>query len=158
MALSEGGLVFSTEQGRMCPECRNPVDECTCKQQSAPAGDGGVRVSRETKGRKGKGVTLITGIPLAGNELKALAKTPSIDESRARFSPTAPPTKPPAPLIAMRLRFSLTVDMFHLISAHVLSLKRVGCSPRHGGQLVQRSFLDLTHSLLRNSQAVGKTL
>ena len=72
---SEGGLVFSTEQGRMCPECRNPVDECTCKQQSASAGDGVVRVSRETKGRKGKGVTLITGIPLAGNELKALAKT-----------------------------------------------------------------------------------
>ncbi|SFJ26582.1 translation initiation factor 1 (eIF-1/SUI1) [Marinobacter persicus] len=70
----KGGLVFSTEQGRMCPECRNPVDDCTCGQDTAPKGDGIVRVSRETKGRKGKGVTLITGIPLAEKELKAYAK------------------------------------------------------------------------------------
>ncbi|GGY81306.1 translation initiation factor Sui1 [Marinobacter zhanjiangensis] len=69
-----GGLVFSTEQGRMCPECRNPLDQCTCKAQPEPAGDGVVRVSRETKGRKGKGVTLVTGIPLAGKELKDFAK------------------------------------------------------------------------------------
>ena len=71
---SEGGLVFSTEQGRMCPDCRNPVNECTCTAPSRPAGDGIVRVSRETKGRKGKGVTLITGIPLDDKELKAYAK------------------------------------------------------------------------------------
>ena len=71
---SEGGLVFSTETGRMCPGCRNPVAECTCSESAAPAGDGTVRVSRETKGRKGKGVTLITGIPLAEKELKAYAK------------------------------------------------------------------------------------
>lgn len=69
-----GGLVFSTEQGRMCPDCRNPTDECTCREQSPPSGDGVVRVSRETKGRKGKGVTLVTGIPLAGKELKDFAK------------------------------------------------------------------------------------
>jgi translation initiation factor 1 len=31
-------------------------------------------VSRETKGRKGKGVTLVTGIPLDEKELKAFAK------------------------------------------------------------------------------------
>ena len=70
-----GGLVFSTEQGRMCPECRNTLEQCTCSAQAAPAGDGVVRVSRETKGRKGKGVTLVTGIPLAGKELKDFAKT-----------------------------------------------------------------------------------
>lgn len=39
-----------------------------------PQTDGIVRVSRQTKGRKGKGVTLITGVPLAGAELKDLAK------------------------------------------------------------------------------------
>lgn len=73
---AEGGLVFSTEQGRMCPDCRQPVSQCCCGQESAVAsGDGIVRVSRETKGRKGKGVTLVTGIPLAEKELKALAKT-----------------------------------------------------------------------------------
>ncbi|MDX1552793.1 MAG: translation initiation factor Sui1 [Marinobacter sp.] len=69
-----GGLVFSTEQGRMCPGCRQPVDDCICGVPSRPAGDGVVRVSRETKGRKGKGVTLVTGIPLDEKELKAFAK------------------------------------------------------------------------------------
>ncbi|MGM0951958.1 MAG: translation initiation factor Sui1 [Pseudomonadota bacterium] len=71
---NRGGLVFSTEQGRMCPECRQPVSDCVCSKSAAPVGDGIVRVSRETKGRKGKGVTLITGIPLDEKELKAYAK------------------------------------------------------------------------------------
>jgi translation initiation factor 1 len=49
----------------MCPKCGRPVATCTCKRQkAAPAGDGVVRVVRETKGRKGKGVTVITGVPL----------------------------------------------------------------------------------------------
>ena len=39
-----------------------------------PRGDGTVRVSRETKGRKGKGVTLIAGVPLDDDGLAALAK------------------------------------------------------------------------------------
>ncbi len=70
----DGGLVFSTDQGRMCPDCRQPSEACQCRKNAVPAGDGIVRVSRETKGRKGKGVTLITGIPLAESELKTLAK------------------------------------------------------------------------------------
>jgi translation initiation factor 1 len=37
------------------------------------AGDGIVRVGRETKGRKGKGVTVIKGVPLGSDELDALA-------------------------------------------------------------------------------------
>lgn len=69
-------LVNSSEQGRICPKCNQPVDKCRCKQQQAVAkSDGIVRIQRETKGRKGKGVTLISGIPLAGDELKKLAKT-----------------------------------------------------------------------------------
>ncbi|MDO3720499.1 translation initiation factor Sui1 [Marinobacter sp. chi1] len=71
---NEGGLVFSTEHGRMCPGCKNPVSECTCSEPERPKGDGIVRVSRETKGRKGKGVTLVTGIPMDDKELKAYAK------------------------------------------------------------------------------------
>jgi translation initiation factor 1 len=39
-----------------------------------PEGDGIVRIQRETKGRKGKGVTLISGVLLAPAELKKLAK------------------------------------------------------------------------------------
>lgn len=70
------GLVYSTETGRICPDCEQPVDQCTCKQadDSVPEGDGIIRVSRETKGRKGKGVTLIKGVPLPASELKKLAK------------------------------------------------------------------------------------
>ena len=33
-----------------------------------------VRVGRETKGRKGKGMTVVTGVPLHPEELKSLAK------------------------------------------------------------------------------------
>jgi len=39
-----------------------------------PKGDGIVRISRQTKGRKGKGVSVITGIPLSSEKLEALAK------------------------------------------------------------------------------------
>ena len=45
------------------------------KQQSAaPKNDGVVRVGRETKGRKGAGVTVITGIPSHPEGLKQIAK------------------------------------------------------------------------------------
>jgi translation initiation factor 1 len=51
------------------------VAQCCCGQKKGSAkGDGVIRVSRETKGRKGSGVTLITGLPLAELELAALAK------------------------------------------------------------------------------------
>lgn len=79
----EDDLVYSTGSGRMCPRCARPVTACTCPkgkramQQAAgprPAGRG-VRVSRETKGRKGKGVTVITGLPLDAAALEDLAKT-----------------------------------------------------------------------------------
>jgi translation initiation factor 1 len=70
-----GGLVYSTEVGRICPVCRQAVALCICKQSKAPAaGDGVVRVSRETKGRGGKAVSLIKGVTLAEDELVALAK------------------------------------------------------------------------------------
>ncbi|HSH49402.1 MAG TPA: translation initiation factor Sui1 [Halomonas sp.] len=72
------GLVYSTEHGDICPECREPADQCRCdeaaEQQRLAALDGIVRLRRETKGRKGKGVTLIEGVPLASDELKALAR------------------------------------------------------------------------------------
>lgn len=69
-----GGLVYSTEGGRMCPACRQPVAACTCRNAAAPAGDGVVRVGRETKGRGGKTVTLVRGVPAAPDALAALGK------------------------------------------------------------------------------------
>ena len=71
---ASGGLVYSTEFGQTCPGCRQPINDCTCNEETAPEGDGIVRVSRESKGRGGKVVTIVTGIPLAGAELKTLAK------------------------------------------------------------------------------------
>lgn len=70
-----GGLVYSTEHGKMCPACRHPLGECICKAtQARPAADGIVRVSRETKGRKGKGVTLVKGLALDNPALQQLGK------------------------------------------------------------------------------------
>ncbi len=67
--------------GGICPGCDKPHSQCTCSKElpaahpapPKPAGDGIVRVGRETKGRRGKGVTLIWGLPLAEDGLKELA-------------------------------------------------------------------------------------
>jgi translation initiation factor 1 len=69
-------LVYSTETGRMCPDCRKPLSDCSCKSaaKAKPVGDGNVKVSRESKGRGGKTVTLVRGLPLAADELAALGK------------------------------------------------------------------------------------
>ena len=73
---SDSRLVYSSEAGRICPECARPVASCSCRRSApaSPAGDGIVRVGRQTKGRKGKGVTLITGLPLDAAALKELAQ------------------------------------------------------------------------------------
>lgn len=73
MKKNPAGLVYSTEQGRICPGCSQPVAACTCKtKQVSSRGDGIVRVGRETKGRRGSGVTVITGLPLDPAALKEL--------------------------------------------------------------------------------------
>lgn len=71
-----GGLVYSTDSGRMCPACRMPLTACSCaaRARTAPCGDGMVRVSRDTKGRGGKAVTLVRGLALDETALAALGK------------------------------------------------------------------------------------
>ncbi len=64
--------VYSTEFGELCPDCKAPVKSCRC-QEAQPEGDGIVRLQRQTKGRNGKPVTLITGVPVTTAELKTLA-------------------------------------------------------------------------------------
>lgn len=67
-------LVWSSETGRICPACGKGHASCICKKGKAVlTGDGTVRVRRETKGRGGKTVTVVTGVPLQGEELKTLA-------------------------------------------------------------------------------------
>jgi translation initiation factor 1 len=61
-----GRVVYTTGKGRI-GDSRSDVSG------TAPKGDGVVRVRREVKGRKGKTVTTVSGIPLATGELKQLA-------------------------------------------------------------------------------------
>jgi len=65
MDFSDLNLVYSTDGGKV---------EKKKQKQSAPEGDGIIRLHRETKGRKGKGVTLIKGLQLDDTAIKALAK------------------------------------------------------------------------------------
>ena len=68
-------MVYSTGFGTLCPNCRRAVRECVCPKDApgAARGSTAVRVGRETKGRSGKGVTVITGLPLTRLELESLA-------------------------------------------------------------------------------------
>lgn len=66
--------VYSTETGGYCPGCRRKLSNCVCEQPRRPAGDGVVRLRRQSKGRKGAGVTLVTGLDLEPGALTALAK------------------------------------------------------------------------------------
>ncbi len=65
MSQDNSRLVYSTETGRVQEE-KGP--------EAIPESDGFVRIRRETKGRKGKGVTTIAGLGLSEKDLKALAK------------------------------------------------------------------------------------
>ena len=56
-------LVYSTESGKIT----------TQKKASVTPSDGFAKVRRETKGRKGKGVTTISGLGLGHDQLKTLA-------------------------------------------------------------------------------------
>ncbi len=62
-------LVYSTEHGRVKDQKSTPAGAT----DGVNRGDGIVRIRRETSGRKGKGVTTITGLNLAEAELKQLA-------------------------------------------------------------------------------------
>jgi translation initiation factor 1 len=69
-------IVYRSDVGRICPGCRRPIAQCACKDQrgkSVRADAGAVRVSRQTQGRGGKAVTLITGLPLGDEALMTLA-------------------------------------------------------------------------------------
>ena len=69
---SRPALVYTTGLGAICPGCRRPVADCACRRPGGqPARDKTVRVSRETAGRKGKGVSVISGLPLGAAELEA---------------------------------------------------------------------------------------
>ena len=74
---ADTSLVWSSELGRVCPGCGKGTAACTCsRKQARPVGDGIVRVQREAKGRGGKTVTVVTGVPGDDDALKLLCGDP----------------------------------------------------------------------------------
>lgn len=76
--MSESRLVYSTETGSFCPKCKYPRAKCACKKGKPTSthrdpGDGIIRIQRETKGRKGKAVTVVYGFQGANTDLKKIA-------------------------------------------------------------------------------------
>tara|TARA_B100001559_G_C16263723_1_gene512732 strand:+ start:112 stop:450 length:339 start_codon:yes stop_codon:yes gene_type:complete len=66
--------IYSTDKRSHCPGCDHPISQCVCKTPTAAGSDGIVRLQRQTKGRNGKPVVIISGLPLNKQELKGLAK------------------------------------------------------------------------------------
>jgi translation initiation factor 1 len=87
MARGDDGdrLVYSSADGRVCPSCGRSETRCNCRgkgararikarddAEAAKASDGIVRVGRSTKGRRGKIVSTVTGVPIEASELPGL--------------------------------------------------------------------------------------
>jgi translation initiation factor 1 len=71
-------LVYSTDTGRVCPGCGWPVRDCKCSSragsQSVPSGKITAKLRMEKKGRGGKSVTVIAGLPNNADFLDTLCK------------------------------------------------------------------------------------
>jgi translation initiation factor 1 len=75
MGIDLNGFNLSPDWGKSAPGSKLPPKKTQkTKQQPKQKNDGVVRVGRETKGRKGSGVTIITGIPSHPEGLKEIAK------------------------------------------------------------------------------------
>lgn len=75
--MSDSAVVYSTDGGAMCPECGRPKKECLCdkiRRERVPESEGRLVIRYDTKGRKGKGMTLISGLPLSRQGLMDFAK------------------------------------------------------------------------------------
>jgi translation initiation factor 1 len=74
MSTDTSRVVYSTGVGSLCPNCRRPVRECVCpKGAPGAAKPAAIRVGREVKGRAGKGVTTVSGLPLSHADIESLA-------------------------------------------------------------------------------------
>ena len=76
MATNKGRVVYSTdpEVTRRCPRCGQYPCICRPEKPSLPPNKQVARLSRDRKNRKGKTVTLISGLQLSSADLEALAK------------------------------------------------------------------------------------
>jgi translation initiation factor 1 len=70
-------LVYSTDAGRICPQCGLPVERCHCAQNrssSPKQTDGVVRIALDRKHRRGKTMTIVGGAPGDEAELAQLCR------------------------------------------------------------------------------------
>ncbi len=68
-------LVYSTDKGRIRKNLKNSDQKDLIQpSKSSQTGSQHIFLKRETKGRKGSGVTLIENLPLKSDELRKLAK------------------------------------------------------------------------------------
>lgn len=70
-------LIYSTDNGSICPDCSKPIKECVCRKlrrNALPEIRGKVKIRHETAGRKNKGVTIIYSLPLSQEQLEKLTK------------------------------------------------------------------------------------
>jgi translation initiation factor 1 len=72
-----GRLVYSSDVGRICPACGLPMRDCSCGPVAAVASTADRLVAKlriEKKGRGGKTVTVVDGLPRNAALLKALGQ------------------------------------------------------------------------------------
>ena len=69
-------VVYTTDSGALCPECKKPKAGCVCaeRRRTAVVGDGNVKVRRETAGRGGKTVTAVSGLAFNQGQLESILK------------------------------------------------------------------------------------
>ena len=74
----DSALVYTTGEGTICAECGKSETKCICRaiaKAKVAKTDGTVRIAREKKGRGGKTVTVVSGVPLPAGELDKLARS-----------------------------------------------------------------------------------
>ena len=67
-------LVYSTDGNNICTTCKKPFRKCKCKKERSKLNSKTTfRIFFEKKGRKGSGVTVISGLLLNKKELRKVA-------------------------------------------------------------------------------------
>ena len=76
--MAQNRVVYDSNIGRLdrCSNCKRRTEACVCPApRQQPRGDGVVRVMRDKKGRRGKTVTVVTGLPGDATALAEIAGT-----------------------------------------------------------------------------------
>ena len=73
--MSSSRLVYSSAGNNQCPRCGKELRKCKCSnQEDAASSSGSVLIQRQSKGRGGKQVTVVSGLLLRKAEMTSLLK------------------------------------------------------------------------------------